>query len=269
MWRLHHVAAEVQHDLGDGPIARVRRARDARDEVRGELQAREHLHAARHRVEARLPGGAPIRFGLALIQSHARHRQHEARVDAVLAGAQTLAGAGARLGPARADALRIAGAAKDVEHVGHDRARIALVDATWLRGRTHFDAAAAARALLEDVGDPRIQTGDERGFARAHGLAFTLTERGRAGTIGVARRGSTDPGEAATEPASHKAGMCTAPATSTTDSRRRNDRPAGPITRPCVVAPARACPVAASAAPASAPISRSVDLVRRSCSDPD
>ena len=44
--RLHHVAAEVEHDVGRWAVARVRRARDARDEVRGELQARQHLHAA-------------------------------------------------------------------------------------------------------------------------------------------------------------------------------------------------------------------------------
>jgi hypothetical protein len=87
----------------------------------------------------------------ALVELQAGSRQHEARIDAVVASGDTATGAGARAGPAGAAACWIAATAQEVQDFGNDCGRLAAVDASGPSGWTDLNALAAPGAAVEDL----------------------------------------------------------------------------------------------------------------------
>jgi hypothetical protein len=132
----------------------VRRARDLGDQLGRELQPRQNLHALRHRGEALLRGRPTFGRRLALAELDLRHREHEARIDAVVTGGEAASGARAGFRPPGAGARGITVTPQDREDVAHHAAGIADVDTGRSGGRTHLDAPTARRAVIENVVDP-------------------------------------------------------------------------------------------------------------------
>src|SRR5690348_10229039 len=91
MRRLEQVATSIEYDLGG--LITFAFWSEACQEVGRQLQARQHAHTGGHTGET-LKSGAPaiIRRFLARL-SEPRHRQHEARIDAVLAGRNAMSAA--------------------------------------------------------------------------------------------------------------------------------------------------------------------------------
>src|SRR3546814_5967364 len=61
------------------------------DLIGGELKTRKHLHGRGHFHKAGSTGGAPFAGLPSLVEPQPGRRQHETRVDAVIAGGNTLA----------------------------------------------------------------------------------------------------------------------------------------------------------------------------------
>ena len=98
--------------------------------------------------------GAPL-VGLAsLVEPEAGRRQHETRVNAVVARRYTSAGAGAGICPTGAAACRITAAAQDIEHIADDRGGLAGIYPSRRRGRADLDAFCTAGAAVKDVAYP-------------------------------------------------------------------------------------------------------------------
>ena len=146
---------------GAGSESACGRSREAGEQVGRELQTREHLDRGRHFLESGSPGGAPFARLAPLIESQAGRRQHETRVNAVVAGGNTPAGAGARVGPTGAAARRITAAAQDIQHIADDRGGLAGIDSRRRRGGADLDAFRAARAAVKNVAHAQVDGGDE------------------------------------------------------------------------------------------------------------
>src|SRR5262247_3306257 len=117
---LRTFAAKVHDDLGGFAILAPGRSGHPVHEFAGQLKSGQDLHSPGHGPEGRLPAGAALLRGATLSQADPRQRQHETWVDTVVAGRAAGAGPGARLGPARPGALRVAGAPEEVDDLAHD-----------------------------------------------------------------------------------------------------------------------------------------------------
>ena len=95
------------------------------------------------------------------VEFEAGRRQHETRVDAIIAGRDAAAGAGARVCPTGAAACRITAAAEDIQHIADDHAGLTGIDPRRRSGRADLDAFRAAGAAVKDVAYPCIDRGDE------------------------------------------------------------------------------------------------------------
>ena len=104
MRRLEDVATEIHHDVRRRIRPRGGRLGETGKEIGRKLQTRQHLHRAGHFFEAGLAGGAPFARLAPLVEPQAGRRQHETRINALIAGRETTTGAGARVGPAGASA---------------------------------------------------------------------------------------------------------------------------------------------------------------------
>ena len=124
-------------------------------------QPRNDARAACHRGEILLraaPHGVVAELRLC---RDARHVDHEARIDPVIAGRNALAAVGADLRPA----LGILGPGapgKQIEDTPDDIDRVFRVETGRLDHRARPDAVAAARAGIEDAFDPAMQRVEER-----------------------------------------------------------------------------------------------------------
>ena len=173
--RVHHVEAEerdmrrledVAAGIEDGlRVLRLGRERidlaQPRQQVGGELETGERLYALAHGAELPAAAGAQIpgRAGALKIRD-AGKRQHEARVDAVLAGRDAVPAAGADLGPAAGRVRPLAGP-DHLDHPGRHRFGVRNVEPRRPRHRADFHACAAFGAGIENAVTPRIERGEE------------------------------------------------------------------------------------------------------------
>ena len=170
MRRLDDVAAGVKHDLRRRLVF-VRRAhlgRHARQYLGRQLQTRNGARAAVHRVEILL--GAATDFGFAFLRGHAgdaRHVDHEARVDAVIAGRNALAAIGANLCPTLGVG-RAWAAIEKIEDAVDDRDGVGRIEPRRLGHRAGLDAFAASRTGVERLADPRLYRVHEPAAAIRH-----------------------------------------------------------------------------------------------------
>src|SRR5439155_7140749 len=137
-----------------------------------------------HRLEVLQPCFAQRLGWTSLVQLDAGHRQHEARVHAVVAGLDTCAGARARLRPPGALAVRVAGAAQDVDDLADDGLRIAAIHVRGTGSGTDLDAAAAVRAGVHDLADALVEARHERRFAVTHRSSWGPRMAPRPPTLG-------------------------------------------------------------------------------------
>src|SRR4029434_1331265 len=98
-----------------------------------------------------LAGGMTLGHCPTLVEPEAGRRQHEARVDPVVASGETATGAGTCASPASATACRVPAAAEDVQHLCDDRGWLAGVDPGRPGGRADLDALAAAETAIHDA----------------------------------------------------------------------------------------------------------------------
>jgi len=115
-----------------------------------------------------LAGGVTLGHCPTLVEPEAGRRQHEARVDPVVASGETATGAGACASPASATACRVPAAAEDVQHLCDDRGWLAGVDPGRPGGRADLDALPAAGTAIENVAYSNVECGDEGVSAVGH-----------------------------------------------------------------------------------------------------
>jgi hypothetical protein len=184
MRRLQHVAAGVEDEVGLGEHVLLRggprvcgRARRALAEplqlaagelaeplqvAGGELETRQHGDVALQLADG-LGTGAPAlqQFLVRALHRDPGHREEEARIDAIVASAHTVAAQHARLRP-EARRLGPAAAPQDVDHAANHRLRRGVFDPGRLHARADLDAFATARAgishLLDALGQGRLET---------------------------------------------------------------------------------------------------------------
>src|SRR5262249_24602643 len=122
------------------------------------------------------------RLGLTLAQVHAgdaRHVDHEARVDAVIAGRDALAAVAADLRPALGVGVAVA-AGEQVDDALGDRHAVGRVEAGRLDHRAGLDAFAAARAGVDRRIDPRLHRFHKPAAAVRHHLLPVARQKGSA-----------------------------------------------------------------------------------------
>ena len=180
--RLENVAAGVKNEIR--PLARfdsrtgfkplVHFLAEARQFIGRQLHARKHVGAVRHQPEifhARLAALAR----LTRVPRHldARHRQQKARVDAVVARRDAIAGQHAAFRPGLRGCGPLA-RAHDIEHAGDHIVRQSSAHAGGIRHRANLDALAALRAGVEHFADAYRQGGFEGGLGHRN-IQFNLT----------------------------------------------------------------------------------------------
>src|ERR1700722_19082458 len=104
-------------------------------------------------VDAFAPPGGQLLGGFG--RRDARHRQQEARIDAVVAGRDAGPAHDARAGPF-ASGFRAAAAAQEIDDAADDGDRIGIAEAGGLDARTGGDAFAAARAGIDHLFDATL-----------------------------------------------------------------------------------------------------------------
>jgi hypothetical protein len=176
MRRLEDVAAEIHYDVRGRDRPRGGRLGEAGKEIGRKLQTRQHLYRAGHFFEAGLAGAAPFARLAPLVEPQAGRRQHETRINAVIAGRETTTGAGARVGPAGASARWITAAAQNIQHIADDRRRLAGIDPCRRRRGTNLDAFRAAGAAVKNIAHAQIDGGDE--CISVIGHSFSFAKRG-------------------------------------------------------------------------------------------
>jgi hypothetical protein len=97
---------------------------------------------------------------------HARHRQQETRVDAVVAGRDAVAGQHAAFGPGFRGGRPLT-QAHDIEHAGNHALGRGRADARRAGHRTNLDALAALGAGIEHFGRACVERPFEGRFAHA------------------------------------------------------------------------------------------------------
>jgi hypothetical protein len=162
-----HIAAGVEDEVGPlaggggdrREAARIVALAETVQLLVGELQLREHVDAVSDRAIAHHALAPPILRGvLRFRRGDPRHRQHEARIDAVVAGLDALAGEDAALRPF-VRGLGPAARAQNVEHARHHRLWLGVRDAHRLLHRAGLDTFAATGAGVENVLDAALQGG--------------------------------------------------------------------------------------------------------------
>ena len=158
---LQHVAAGVEHEirrrLGLGVAAGL--LAQPREQFVVELHLRNVGDVARDLAEAVDALTAPLRrLILVSRHRHPRHAEHEARIDAVVAGLDAFAAEHARIRPF-ARGLRAVAGAQDVDDAG-DHGDGLGVHAAGAGDRTDLDALAAAGAGVRH----RLDACGQRGF---------------------------------------------------------------------------------------------------------
>ena len=86
MRRLENIAAEIHDNIRRAFGVRAGGSGDPGKQFSRELDPGEHLHRFGHFLETGLTGGVAFLFGPPLVEFEAGRRQHEAGVDAVVAG---------------------------------------------------------------------------------------------------------------------------------------------------------------------------------------
>ncbi len=153
--RLEDVTAGVEHDIRQVlACGLLRRLLAEPDQIAfRELQPRQHGHILANLAELGDAGLAPFGHVLRCPQhGEPRHRQQEARVDAVVACLDAFAAGHAGLGPFLGFLGALAGP-QDVEHAGHHGLRVGAAEAGGFRDRTCFEAGAALGAGVEHLFD--------------------------------------------------------------------------------------------------------------------
>ena len=161
--RLEHVAAGVEDEIRllgrfrvAEPPARLGALAEPLQHLAGELHAREHVDVLAELAEIH-HALAPARRRLVAPARHRdpRHRQKEARIDALVARLDAFAAEHAGVRPP-ARRLRTFAGAQDVEYARDHVARLGG-DAARIGHRTGFDALAAARAGRGHLGDAVVE----------------------------------------------------------------------------------------------------------------
>jgi len=94
MRRLENIAAKIHDDIRRRFGIRAGGSGDLRKQFSRELDPGEHLHRFGHFLESGLAGGMALLYGPPLVELEAGRRQHEAGIDAVVAGRETATRAG-------------------------------------------------------------------------------------------------------------------------------------------------------------------------------
>ena len=175
MRRLKDIAAEIHDDIRRRFGIRAGGSGKPGKQVRGELDPGEHLHRFGHFLETGLAGGVAFLYGFPLVEVEAGRRQHEAGIDAVVAGRETTTRAGACLRPAGAPARCVSASTENVQYVADDGCRLPGVDSGRTGGGTDLHASCATGAAVEDFTHSKVERGDECVAAVNH--SFTPSYR--------------------------------------------------------------------------------------------
>jgi hypothetical protein len=128
-------------------------------------------------LETGLASGVALLGFAALVESQAGGREHEARIDAVVASRDTSSRSGASARPSGTAAFGASTATEDFQHVVHDRAWLADVDPGWAGGRANLDAFSASAAAVKNILDPYVERGNEYVSAVGHSCSESFQER--------------------------------------------------------------------------------------------
>src|SRR5687768_3464064 len=89
MRRLENIAAKIHDDIRRRFGIRAGGSRDPGKQISRELDPGKHFHRFGHFLESGLTGGVAFLYGPPLVELEAGRRQHEAGIDAVVAGGET------------------------------------------------------------------------------------------------------------------------------------------------------------------------------------
>jgi hypothetical protein len=158
MWRLHEVAAGVEHHLGRdvGLVFRT----EPRKQFRRQLQSGQHPDSGGHGTETGETGLAAGIVGVARGHLQSGHGEHETRIDPIQAFRNAMSAPGAYRGPTRG--IRVFATAQNSQDAFGEFPRIRGVNPGRREHRAHLGACAARYATLKHLGSTSFHREVER-----------------------------------------------------------------------------------------------------------